>query len=78
VSTPGTSSTRPAAAHRERQRSNAVIVYALVLVSLQIFLLTVAVEGLLADEDSLALAAAGLSAFLFVVALAFGHLLRHG
>jgi hypothetical protein len=71
---------RPApvgALRRERRRSNAVLVYTLLLVALQIFLLTVAVEGLLGGEDHLARAAAGLSVLLFVITLGFARLLRH-
>ena len=68
----------PAAAlQRERRRSSAVLVYTVLLVSLQIFLLTVAVEGLLDDDDRLAWVAAGLSALLFAVNLGFARLLRH-
>ncbi len=62
----------------ERKRSNAVLVYAIVLISLQIFLLVVAVEGFLGDEDHLAVNAAVLSSVLFGIALAFGYLVRDG
>lgn len=74
------STPRPAPAgalRRERRRSTAVLVYTLLLVALQIFLLTVAVEGLLGDDDRLAWAAAGLSVLLFVINLGFARLLSH-
>lgn len=54
-----------------RQLSTAVLVYVLVLVGLQLFLLSVAVEGLLADEPGLAWAATGVSAVLAVGAVLF-------
>lgn len=76
-------STRPtrsagtaAGTSRVRLRSNAVLVFALVLVSLQLFLLTVAVEGLLENEPHLAWSAAALSLGLFAVSLTFGRFLR--
>jgi hypothetical protein len=50
---------------RDVKRSSAVLVYLLLLVSLQIFLLVVAIEGLLGDDPGLARAAAVLSVLLF-------------
>jgi hypothetical protein len=50
----------------ERKRSSALLVYLLLFVSLQIFLLVVAVEGLQADDPGLARAAAILSVVLFM------------
>lgn len=70
---PGSSPPRP-----ERKRSNAVLVYALLLISLQLFLLVVAVEGFLGDEDELARNAALLSVGLFAISLGFGRLVRDG
>ena len=58
-------STKPAV-----KRSSAVIVYLLLLVALQVFLLVVAVEGLLGDEPDLARNAAILSLGLFGSAIA--------
>jgi hypothetical protein len=51
-------------------RSSAMLVYLLLLVSLQIFLLVVAVEGLLGGEPGLARTAAQLTVALFASALA--------
>jgi hypothetical protein len=45
-------------------------VYLLLLVSLQVFLLVVAIEGLQSDQPSLANAAAALSIVLFLSTLA--------
>lgn len=57
---------RPDAPPRsEAKRSSAILVYLLLLVSLQIFLLVVAVEGLLGDEPAVARNAALLSLALF-------------
>jgi hypothetical protein len=56
---------RPAA-----KRSTAILVYLLLLVSLQIFLLVVAVEGLQGDDPGLARNAALLSVALFGSTLA--------
>lgn len=57
---------RPEVAPRPAvKRSTAMLVYLLLLVSLQIFLLVVAVEGLLGDEPALARNAALLSVALF-------------
>ncbi len=54
-----------------RQLSTAVLVYVLVLVGLQLFLLSVAVEGLLAYDPGLSWAATGVSAVLAVGAVLF-------
>lgn len=61
---------------RDRRVSTAVVVYIIVLMSLQVFLVTVAAEALLEDNESLAWATAGLSAALFVGAAAFLRFLR--
>lgn len=53
-------------------RSSALLVYLLVLVSLQIFLLVVAIEGLFGGDAGLARAAAVLSVILFGSTLALG------
>lgn len=57
-------------ARSETRRSSGVLVYLLLLVSLQAFLMVVALEGVLAHNPSLAVAAAGLS--VVVCAMSFG------
>lgn len=64
----------PVAGRRERTRSTAVLVYVL----LQVFLLVVAVEGLLGEEEALSWWAAGFSVLLFGTALGFVRFLRDG
>lgn len=54
----------------ERRRSGGLLVYLILLLSLQAFLLVVALEGVLAHEAGLARAAAALS--VAVMAGAFG------
>jgi hypothetical protein len=54
-----------------RWSSAAVIVYVIVLVALQVFSVTVAVEAFLTDDESLGWAAAGVSVALFAGAAAF-------
>lgn len=61
---------------RETRISNALMVYVLVLVSLQLFLLAVAVEALLGNEPSLAWSAAALSAVLAIGSVLFYRYLR--
>ncbi len=63
-------------ARGHRRVSSAVVVYIIVLMSLQVFLVTVAAEALLDDDESLAWATAGLSVVLFVGAAAFLRFLR--
>lgn len=58
------------------KRNSAVLVYMLLIVGLQIFLLVVAVEGVLEENPGLALAAAVLTVFLFVCALVMRWFLR--
>jgi hypothetical protein len=60
---------RPDVPRGEAQRSAAMLVYLLLLVALQIFLLVVAVEGLQANAPQLARAAAILSVLLFLSTL---------
>lgn len=60
----------------EDKRSGGILVYLLVLVSLQIFLLVVAVEGVLDHEPGLARAAAALSVAVFLSALVLRWFLR--
>lgn len=54
----------------DRRRSGGLLVYLILLVSLQVFLLVVALEGVVAHEPGLARAAAILS--IIVCASAFG------
>ena len=61
---------------RETRISNALMVYVLVLVSLQLFLLAVVVEALLGNEPSLAWSAAALSAVLAIGSVLFYRYLR--
>ncbi|MFP5488979.1 MAG: DUF6755 family protein [Acidimicrobiia bacterium] len=62
---------------RQRGRSSsAVLVYVIVLMALQVFLVTVAAEAFLADEAALAWATAVVSVVLFACAAAFLRFLR--
>ncbi len=61
---------------RERSISTAVSVYIIVLLALQIFLLTVALDGLLAHEPGLAWISAGTSVVLAGGAALFYRYLR--
>ncbi len=63
-------------AERGRRTSSAVLVYVLVLVSLQVFLVTVAAEAFLADEEHIAWATAGVSVALAAAAALFLRSLR--
>lgn len=58
--------------------SNALLVYVLLLLSLQIFLVTVAVEGFLEGDAALAWSATAVSAVLAITAGLFYRYLRHG
>ena len=61
------------AAHRS---TSALLIYVIILMGLQIFLVTVAAEAFLADETGLAWATAGVSVVLFASAVAFYRWLR--
>mgnify|MGYP000894384752 CR=1 FL=1 len=61
---------------RERRASSAVVVYIIVLFSMQVFLVTVAAEAVLDDDAPLAWATAGLSVVLFLGVAAFLRYLR--
>ena len=61
---------------RAAKRSSAVLIYMLVLLTLQTFLLVVAVEGFMAHEAGLARTAAFFSVGLFGTALGLLWLLR--
>lgn len=56
--------------------SSAVLIYVIVLVSFQIFLITVAVEAWLEDSESLAWATASISVIVAAAAIAFLRYLR--
>ncbi len=59
-----------------RDHSSALIVYVIVLLSMQIFLMTVALDGLLAREPRLAWVSAVISTVIFAGALLFHGWLR--
>ena len=61
---------------QRRQVSSAVGVFVLVLLTLQIFLLTVAVDALLADDPGLAWVAAGCSTVLAAGSILFARYVR--
>jgi hypothetical protein len=61
---------------RGRRTSSAVVLYVIVLVAFQVFLVTVAVEAFQTDAESLAWATAGVSVALFVGAATFLRYLR--
>jgi len=56
---------------RRRRTSSAVLVYVIVLVSMQVFLITVAAEAFLADNETLAWATAAVSIALAAASAAF-------
>lgn len=56
--------------------SSAVVVYVIVLMALQVFVVSVAAEAVLADDAGLAWATAAVSAALFGCAAAFLRYLR--
>jgi len=61
---------------RARRTSSAVVLYVIILVSFQVFLVTVAVEAFQTDAESLAWATAVVSVALFAAAAAFLRYLR--
>lgn len=68
---------RNALAHASRiRRSNALMIYVLLMVALQVFLLVVAVEGILGDEANLARTSAALSVGAFATVLVLWWFLR--
>ncbi len=64
------------ASERARSTSSAVVLYVIILVAFQVFLVTVAVEAFQTDAESLAWATAGVSVALFAAAVAFLRFLR--
>ncbi len=65
---------RPSA--NRRSTSSAVVLYVIILVAFQVFLITVAVEAFQTDTESLAWATAVVSVALFAAAAAFLRYLR--
>ena len=63
-------------AERSRRTSSAVPVYVIILVAFQVFLITVAAEAFLADEERLAWATAAVSLVMAGAAAAFLRYLR--
>lgn len=61
---------------RGRSSSSAVLIYVIVLMAMQVFLVTVAAEAFLADEAGLAWATAIVSVVLFAFAASFLRYLR--
>ena len=61
---------------RARRTSSAVVLYVVILVAFQVFLITVAVEAFQTDTESLAWATATVSVILFAAASAFLRYLR--
>lgn len=65
------------ASSRKRKVTSAVLVYVLLLLSLQIFLLTVAAEGFLGSDAGLAWSATAVSLVLALSAALFYRFLRN-
>ena len=61
---------------RARRTSSAVVLYVIILVAFQVFLVTVAVEAFQTDTESLAWATAAVSIVLFAAAATFLRYLR--
>jgi hypothetical protein len=67
---------RPVPQRAQRAAPAAVGVFVVVLLSLQVFLLTVGVDALLSDDDGLAYVTAGLSVLLAAGSAGFYRYLR--
>ena len=61
---------------RGRRTSSGVLIYVIVLVAFQVFLITVAAEAFTVDDEGLAWATAGVSVVLAAAAAAFLRYLR--
>jgi len=61
---------------RGRRTSSAVLIYVIVLMSFQVFLITVAAEAFIVDDEGQAWATAGVSVVLAAAAAAFLRYLR--
>lgn len=59
-----------------RRSSSAILIYLIILMSMQVFLVTVAAEAFLDDEPNLAWASAAVSVVLFGSAVAFLRYMR--
>ena len=59
-----------------RRTSSAVLIYVIILVAFQVFLITVAAEAFLADEETLAWATAAVSVVMAAASAAFLRYLR--
>lgn len=66
-----------APATRARRTTNAVVIYLIILVSFQVFVITVAVEAFSTGTKPLAWSAAAVSFALAAAAALFGRALRH-
>lgn len=64
------------ASERGRRSSTAVLIYVIILVAMQVFLVTVAAEAFLAAEAGLAWSTAIVSVVLFAAAASFLRYLR--
>ena len=61
---------------RGHRSSSALVIYVIILMSMQVFLVTVAAEAFLADQEGLAWTTAAVSGALFVCAAGFLRYLR--
>ena len=64
------------ASGRDHRSSSAVLIYVIILMALQVFVVTVAAEAFLDDDEGLAWATAAVSVVLFGFAAAFLRYLR--
>lgn len=62
--------------NRSNRSSSAVLIYVIILVSFQVFLITVATEAYMDDDEPLAWATAGVSVLMAAAAFAFIRYLR--
>jgi hypothetical protein len=61
---------------RRRPTSSAVLIYVIILVAFQVFLITVAAEAFLTDEEALAWSTAAVSVVMAAASAAFLRYLR--
>ncbi|MGA9276859.1 DUF6755 family protein [Ilumatobacter sp.] len=62
--------------NRSNRSSSAVLIYVIILVSFQVFLMTIAVEAFMDDDEALAWSTAGVSVVMAAAAFAFIRYLR--
>jgi hypothetical protein len=62
---------------RAGRSTNAVVIYLIILVSFQVFLVTVAVEGFIIGDEAVAWSAAGVSVAIAAASAFFAQALRH-